>query len=106
MAESCTKADEYSHNDAVASRHGITRGPGDPRPAPPLGVDAGEIYGLLVCRACLGRTLVDDEIYISDEWRRDRDGRMKSGHFDSFCGDRWRAVGTFREFIFTSVDQV
>ena len=75
LAESCMKADEYC-----------------------VKVDTkfGKLYGLLVCRVCLGRVLVDSEKYVDPPllWKT-----VDRFNFDSVCGDRWRAVGTFREFI-------
>ena len=72
LAESCTKADEYSHD-----------------------VGSG-IYGMLLCRVCLGRVLVHASYKVNAAalWRN-----AESGHYDSVCGDRLTVVKTFREFI-------
>lgn len=58
---------------------------------------------MLLCRAALGRVLVNTE-------RRPNTDELvaicKSGGYDSVCGDRWAAVGTFREFILYDVGLV
>lgn len=78
LAECSSKADEYSEAD-----------------------DSG-LCRMLLCRAALGSILVEREKHpsareIEDEVRRT---------YDSLCGDRWAAVGTFREFVLYESSQV
>ena len=73
LAESSTKADEYARDD--------------------VGGEYDELYAMLVCRAILGRS------YIT-ETAGDFSEQVLSGEFDHVLGDREKAVGTFREFIF------
>eukprot|EP00931_Biecheleriopsis_adriatica_P043114 TRINITY_DN24648_c0_g1_i1.p1 TRINITY_DN24648_c0_g1~~TRINITY_DN24648_c0_g1_i1.p1 ORF type:complete len:579 (-),score=88.19 TRINITY_DN24648_c0_g1_i1:196-1932(-) len=72
LAECTSKADEYAEED-----------------------DDGFCY-MLLCRASLGR------VWECSEKRPPRDVLVncKAQGYDSLCGDRWTAVGTFREFIF------
>ena len=58
---------------------------------------------MLVCRTCLGRVLVHDQDYV-DVPRLVK--HVRSGSYDAVCGDRWRARGTFREFIVRSPEAV
>eukprot|EP00931_Biecheleriopsis_adriatica_P062012 TRINITY_DN37328_c0_g1_i1.p1 TRINITY_DN37328_c0_g1~~TRINITY_DN37328_c0_g1_i1.p1 ORF type:complete len:473 (+),score=74.10 TRINITY_DN37328_c0_g1_i1:194-1420(+) len=72
MAENASKSDEYA-------REGC-------------GMFAG-LSAMLICRALAGkvRTVLD---------KGDFSECVKSGEFDSICGDRAAAVGTFREMVF------
>eukprot|EP00931_Biecheleriopsis_adriatica_P025317 TRINITY_DN15579_c0_g1_i1.p1 TRINITY_DN15579_c0_g1~~TRINITY_DN15579_c0_g1_i1.p1 ORF type:complete len:556 (+),score=84.55 TRINITY_DN15579_c0_g1_i1:52-1719(+) len=72
LAENASKSDEYAKE-------------GD-------GVFMG-ICALLLCRAIAGR------VYNTPD-KGDHSGQISSGNFDSVCGDRLAAVGTFREMIF------
>lgn len=77
LAECSSKADEYAEED----EEGFCR--------------------MLLCRVSLGRVLVDrSKSPGADIVARTNDG------FDSLCGDRWAAVGTFREFILYDSRQV
>jgi len=71
LAESSTKADEYAEED----ENGICR--------------------MLVCRVALGRVLVDDSVKPNVD---ELIPKVRAG-YDSLCGDRWTAVGTYREFV-------
>jgi len=73
LAESSTKADEYARDDVGGEYDGL--------------------YAVLVCRVLLGRsfTATDPGDYVQ---------QVQSGNFESILGDREKAVGTFREFIF------
>ncbi|CAE7203557.1 tank-1 [Symbiodinium sp. CCMP2592] len=73
LAESSTKADEYAQDDATG--------------------DYAELYAVLVCRALLGKPYVTEE---PGDFRE----QVLSGEFGHVLGDREKAVGTFREFIF------
>eukprot|EP00438_Fugacium_kawagutii_P001712 Skav202854 [mRNA] locus=scaffold2311:201453:208540:+ [translate_table: standard] len=73
LAESSTKADEYARDDAGGEYDGL--------------------YAVLVCKALLGRS------YVTEQPGDFRDPVLK-GEFDHVLGDREKAVGTFREFIF------
>ena len=71
LAERSSKADEYAHD----------------------GPNLDGIYYLIVCRAILGRVLSSSE-------PGDFSAEIREGPYDSVMGDRERAVGTYREFIF------
>ncbi|CAJ1379214.1 unnamed protein product [Effrenium voratum] len=73
LAESSTKADEYARDDAGGEYDGL--------------------YALLVCKAVLGRS------YVTEKAGDFRD-QVLSGEYGHVLGDREKAVGTFREFIF------
>ncbi|CAE7459342.1 pme-5, partial [Symbiodinium natans] len=73
LAESSTKADEYARDDVGGEYDGL--------------------YAVLVCRALLGRSYVTEQA-------GDFSDRVLSGEFEHVLGDREKAVGTFREFIF------
>lgn len=77
LAECSSKADEYAEEG-----------------------DDGQCR-MLICRVSLGRVLVDR----AKTPGADIVARTKAG-FDSLCGDRWAAVGTFREFILYDSRQV
>jgi len=70
LAECSSKADEYSD------------------------VDQDGFCRMLLCRAALGRIMVNAE----RDPGKDIAARCKA-NYDSLCGDRWRAVGTYREFV-------
>lgn len=72
LAENASKSDEYAKE-------------GD-------GVFIGQC-ALLLCRALAGKVLTVQE-------KGDQSASVKSGEYDSVCGDRLAAVGTFREIIF------
>merc|ERR1719160_1167901 len=57
---------------------------------------------MLLCRAVLGRIFVDQSARPSPA---ELASKCKSG-YDSLCGDRWAAVGTFREFVLYNQGQV
>jgi len=73
LAESSTKADEYARHDEGGEYEGL--------------------YAMLVCRAHLGRSYVTEK---SGDFRQP----VLSENFDHVLGDREKAVGTFREFVF------
>ncbi|CAE7936819.1 Parp14, partial [Symbiodinium sp. KB8] len=73
LAESSVKADEYAQDDTNGSYAGL--------------------YAVLFCRAVVGRAL-----QVTDP--ADYGPLVTSGDFESVVGDRERAVGTFREFVF------
>eukprot|EP00931_Biecheleriopsis_adriatica_P076089 TRINITY_DN49841_c0_g1_i1.p1 TRINITY_DN49841_c0_g1~~TRINITY_DN49841_c0_g1_i1.p1 ORF type:complete len:689 (-),score=124.53 TRINITY_DN49841_c0_g1_i1:83-2149(-) len=78
LAENASKSDEYSK-------------PGD-------GIFLG-MHALLLCRAVAGKVGTVQQA-------GDSSVNVKSGHYDSICGDRRAAVNTYREMIFFSEDQV
>lgn len=71
LAECSSKADEYAEED-----------------------EEGYCW-MLLCRAVLGRVLINREVKPSP----DLPEICRLEGYDSVCGDRWRAVGTFREFV-------
>ncbi|CAK9020501.1 unnamed protein product, partial [Durusdinium trenchii] len=73
MAESSVKADEYARDDTSGSYAGL--------------------FAVLFCRALVGRSL-----QVTDP--ADYGPLVTNGDFHSVVGDRERAVGTFREFVF------
>ena len=73
LAESSTKADEYARDDAGGEYDGL--------------------YALLVCKAVLGKSYVTEQ---PGDFREP----VLNGEFGHVLGDREKAVGTFREFIF------
>ena len=73
LAESSTKADEYARDD--------------------MGGEYDGLYAVLVCRAILGRSYVTEKA-------GDFSDQVLSGEYHHVLGDREKAVGTFREFIF------
>jgi len=78
LAECSSKADEYSEAD----EDGICR--------------------MLLCRVALGSILRECERHpIAPEV----EAECRQG-YDSLCGDRWAAVGTFREFVLYESSQV
>lgn len=77
LAECSSKADEYAEED-----------------------DDG-LCTMLICRVVLGHVLVDT----AKSPGADIVARTKAG-YDSLCGDRWTAVGTFREFVLYDSRQV
>lgn len=79
FAECCTKADEYAEEGADG------------------------LHRMLLCRVLLGRVLVDTERAPDPD---ELTTLCQSGDYDSLCGDRWTAVGTYREFILYDNTQV
>lgn len=77
LAECCSKADEYAYEE-----NGLCR--------------------MLICRAALGRILVDQSPRPA---AAELASKCKVG-YDSLCGDRWTAVGTYREFVLYNMGQV
>ena len=73
LAESSTKADEYARDDAGGEYDGL--------------------HAVLVCKAVLGKS------YVTERPGDFRDPVL-SGEHGHVLGDREKAVGTFREFIF------
>jgi len=78
FAECVTKADEYCEEDADG------------------------YCWMLLCRVALGKVMVCKD----KKPAADILDQCKAGQFDSLIGDRWAAVGTFREFILYDPDQV
>ncbi|CAE7737953.1 cpcE, partial [Symbiodinium pilosum] len=78
FAECVTKADEYSEEDADG------------------------YCWMLLCRAALGKVMTCKD----KKPAADILDQCKAGSYDSLIGDRWAAVGTFREFILYDSDQV
>jgi hypothetical protein len=78
-AECCSKADEYSLQD-----------------------DSG-IRGILLCRASLGKILSTQEAKPDVQLLQDL---KQNNNYHTILGDRWRAAGTYREFIFNDKSQV
>lgn len=72
LAENASKSDEYAKEGQGAY----------------MGLAA-----MLICRAATGRVL-------RVESSGDFSGRVTSGEYDSVCGDRLAAAGTFREMVF------
>lgn len=77
LAECASKADEYAKQD-----------------------ESG-LCQMLLCRASLGRVLVE----ASKNPEEDVFNLCKT-EYDSMCGDRWRAVGSYREFVVYSATRV
>eukprot|EP00435_Cladocopium_sp_Y103_P069144 s1246_g32.t1 len=73
MAESSVKADEYARDDTSGSYAGL--------------------FAVLFCRTLVGRAL-----QVTDP--ADYGPLVTAGDFHSVVGDREKAVGTFREFVF------
>eukprot|EP00929_Paragymnodinium_shiwhaense_P122617 TRINITY_DN9551_c0_g1_i1.p1 TRINITY_DN9551_c0_g1~~TRINITY_DN9551_c0_g1_i1.p1 ORF type:complete len:1063 (+),score=217.24 TRINITY_DN9551_c0_g1_i1:150-3338(+) len=71
LAECSSKADEYAEED----EDGICR--------------------MLLCRASLGRVLIDSAVKPNGPELR----AQVLANYDSLCGDRLSAVGTYREFV-------
>jgi len=80
MAESSTKADEYSKDEQGTWYEGI--------------------FALLLVRACLGKYFYTTQRDTSAQ------GQVSSGAFDSTLGDRAKSVGTYREFVVYDADQI
>ena len=72
LAENASKSDEYAKE-------------GD-------GIFMG-MYALLLCRAVAGSVFTSSE-------KADHSAQVLCGSYDSVCGDRLAAVGTFREMVF------
>lgn len=75
LAESSSKADEYAYDDAGGAYNGL--------------------FAILVCRAVLGRPYV-----VQQRADYSKSNAICSMNYDCVVGDRERAVGTFREFVF------
>eukprot|EP00928_Gymnodinium_smaydae_P089147 TRINITY_DN73148_c0_g1_i1.p1 TRINITY_DN73148_c0_g1~~TRINITY_DN73148_c0_g1_i1.p1 ORF type:complete len:927 (-),score=122.21 TRINITY_DN73148_c0_g1_i1:98-2878(-) len=73
LAESSSKSDEYATDDSGGEYAGL--------------------FAVLVCAAVLGRPFVTESPGNYAE-------KITSGEYDVVIGDREKAVGTFREFIF------
>ena len=71
LAENASKSDEYAHEGAD--------------------IYAGQ-WALLLCRAVGGHVLTVTE-------KGDHSRQIREGGYDSLCGDRRAAVGTFREIV-------
>jgi len=73
LAECSTKSDEYAQDDPEGANKGL--------------------FAMLLCRAVVGKPFVVEEPgnYAT---------QVTSGEFDCVLGDREKAVGTYREFIF------
>lgn len=78
LAECSSKADEYSEEDEDG------------------------VCSMLLCRAALGRVMVNQEANPAD----DVEDVFKQSNCHSVCGDRWAAVGTYREFVVYQASQV
>lgn len=78
LAECSSKADEYAYED----ENGLCR--------------------MLLCRAVLGSILVDQS---QRPPAAELTAKCKTG-YNSLCGDRWAAVGTYREFVLYNQTQV
>ena len=57
------------------------------------------LCAVLLCRCALGEVLTVSEA-------GDMRERVKEGGYDAVCGDRLRAVGTFREMVFFNEEAV
>lgn len=79
LAECSSKADEYAEEDEDGC------------------------CVMLLCCASLGQVLVNSDRHPNSDQLA---ALCKAGQYDSLCGDRWRAVGTFREFVFYDSAQV
>ena len=73
LAEASTKSDEYAQGDSEGAYKGL--------------------FAMLICRAVVGAPFVETKPGNYAE-------EVTSGRFDCVLGDREKAVGTFREFIF------
>jgi hypothetical protein len=73
LAEASSKADEYARDDAGGTYAGL--------------------FAMVVCRAVIGRPFVT-----SDPGNHAH--KVTSGEYDVVIGDREKAVGTYREFVF------
>eukprot|EP00931_Biecheleriopsis_adriatica_P083316 TRINITY_DN5689_c0_g4_i1.p1 TRINITY_DN5689_c0_g4~~TRINITY_DN5689_c0_g4_i1.p1 ORF type:complete len:949 (+),score=173.73 TRINITY_DN5689_c0_g4_i1:293-2848(+) len=78
LAESTTKADEYAEED-----------------------EDGYCY-MLLCRAVLGKVMECAD----KSPPKDILETCKRAGFNSLCGDRWSAVGTYREFVLHEPNQI
>lgn len=74
LAEASSKADEYARDENTGGSY-------------------DGLFAVLICRAVLGRSFVTEK-------PGDFKDKALSGPFDSVMGDREKAVGTYREFIF------
>eukprot|EP00931_Biecheleriopsis_adriatica_P117637 TRINITY_DN93138_c0_g1_i1.p1 TRINITY_DN93138_c0_g1~~TRINITY_DN93138_c0_g1_i1.p1 ORF type:complete len:690 (-),score=119.73 TRINITY_DN93138_c0_g1_i1:27-2096(-) len=81
FAESCTKADEYAHDEPNGYYDGI--------------------HAMLLCRVCMGNMY-----YTTKFGQEDAYDKVKGGGFDSVLGDMAKYRKTFREFVVYDADQV
>lgn len=80
LAESCTKADEYSYDEPGGYYDGI--------------------FAMILCRVCMGK------FYYTTSRDTEAGDKVASGEFDSTLGDRSKSVHTFREFVVYNADQL
>merc|ERR1740123_1004392 len=80
LGESITKADEYAKDEPEGYYDGV--------------------FATLLCRACMGK------LYYTTKRDEEAGGKVGSGTYDSTCGDRSRAAGTFRELVIYDNDQL
>jgi hypothetical protein len=80
LAESCTKADEYSKDEPGGYYDGI--------------------YAMLLVRATLGK------FYHTTTRDPEASQKVLSGEFDCTLGDRAASVNTYREFVIYNTDQL
>lgn len=73
LAEASSKADEYARDDAGGTYDGL--------------------FAIVVCRAVIGRPFVTLD-------PGNHAHKVTSGEYDVVIGDREKAVGTYREFVF------
>eukprot|EP00930_Biecheleria_cincta_P001911 TRINITY_DN102996_c0_g1_i1.p1 TRINITY_DN102996_c0_g1~~TRINITY_DN102996_c0_g1_i1.p1 ORF type:complete len:1072 (+),score=148.58 TRINITY_DN102996_c0_g1_i1:37-3252(+) len=78
LAESCTKADEYAKEDENG------------------------LCWMLLCRAALGNPMVCTDVSPPQDVLEN----CRSSGYHSLIGDRWAAVGTYREFVLHDANQV
>lgn len=74
LAEASSKADEYARDENTGGAY-------------------DGLFAVLICRAVVGRSFVTEK-------PGDYKDKCLTGSFDSVLGDREKAVGTYREFIF------
>lgn len=74
LAEASSKSDEYARDESTGGAY-------------------DGLFAVLICRAVLGRAFVTEK-------PGDFKDKCLEGNFDSVMGDREKAVGTYREFIF------
>merc|ERR1719353_274401 len=74
LAEASSKADEYARDENTGGAY-------------------DGLFAVLICRAVVGRSFVTEK-------PGDYKDKALTGNFDSVLGDREKAVGTYREFIF------
>jgi len=77
LAEASSKADEYARDENTGGAY-------------------DGLFAILLCRAVVGRSFVTEK---PGDYK-DKCLESSKGNFDSVVGDREKAVGTYREFIF------